>query len=54
MTAVSGITPSGRLTLGNYLGALHRFSEQNEEPGFYFVADLHAMTTRPDPRRLVT
>jgi tryptophanyl-tRNA synthetase len=54
MTAVSGITPSGRLTLGNYLGALRRFAERTEEPGFYFVADLHAMTTRHDPRRLAT
>lgn len=52
MTAVSGITPSGRLTLGNYLGALRRFGEESEEPGFYFVADLHAMTTRHDPIRL--
>jgi len=54
MTAVSGITPSGRLTLGNYLGALRRFADQSEEPGFYFVADLHAMTTRHDPSRLAT
>ncbi|MEO6142564.1 MAG: hypothetical protein ABIP19_01140 [Dermatophilaceae bacterium] len=54
MTAVSGITPSGHLTLGNYLGALRRFAEPTTEPGFYFVADLHAMTTRHDPRRLAT
>jgi tryptophanyl-tRNA synthetase len=54
MTAVSGITPSGHLTLGNYLGALRRFAEGTDEPGFYFVADLHAMTTRHDPRRLST
>lgn len=54
MTAVSGITPSGHLTLGNYLGALRRFAERTDEPGFYFVADLHAMTTRHDPRRLAT
>lgn len=54
MTAVSGITPSGHLTLGNYLGALRRFAEPTKEPGFYFVADLHAMTTRHDPRRLAT
>jgi tryptophanyl-tRNA synthetase len=52
MTAVSGITPSGHLTLGNYLGALRRFAERTDEPGFYFVADLHAMTTRHDPKRL--
>lgn len=49
MTAVSGITPSGRLTLGNLLGALRRFTDPD---GFYFVANLHAMTTRHDPRRL--
>src|SRR5665647_3193656 len=52
MTAVSGITPSGHLTVGNYLGALRRFAEPTDETGFYFVADLHAMTTRHDPRRL--
>jgi tryptophanyl-tRNA synthetase len=49
MTTLSGITPSGRLTLGNHLGALRRFTDPD---GFYFVADLHAMTTRHDPRRL--
>ena len=59
MTAVSGITPSGHLTLGNYLGALRRFAEPTPTAGagelaFYFVADLHAMTTRHDPRRLST
>ena len=64
MTAVSGITPSGHLTLGNYLGALRRFAEPSpttisktagtDELAFYFVADLHAMTTRHDPRRLST
>ena len=54
MTAVSGMTPSGHLTLGNYLGALRRFAEPAKEPGFYFVADLHAMPTRHDPSRLAT
>jgi tryptophanyl-tRNA synthetase len=49
MTALSGITPSGRLTLGNHLGALRRFTDPD---GFYFVANLHAMTTKHDPRRL--
>jgi tryptophanyl-tRNA synthetase len=53
MVAVSGITPSGRLTLGNYLGALRRFAAGDAaEAGFWFVADLHAMTTRHDPSRL--
>jgi tryptophanyl-tRNA synthetase len=53
MVAVSGITPSGRLTLGNYLGALRRFASGDAaEAGFWFVADLHAMTTQHDPARL--
>ncbi len=50
---LSGITPSGPLTLGNYLGALRRFvSGQDSTEGFFFVADLHAMTTEHDPQRL--
>lgn len=48
---LSGITPSGALTLGNYLGALRRF-RAHQDNGFYFVADLHALTTEHDPRRL--
>ena len=50
---LSGITPSGRLTLGNHLGALRRFVErQDEVEGYYFVSDLHALTTPQDPVRL--
>jgi tryptophanyl-tRNA synthetase len=58
---LSGITPSGSLTLGNYLGALRRFvSGQHAAPAsedptsrrFFFVADLHALTADHDPDRL--
>jgi tryptophanyl-tRNA synthetase len=48
---LSGITPSGPLTLGNYLGALRRFRAQQDN-GFYFVANLHALTTDHDPAQL--
>jgi tryptophanyl-tRNA synthetase len=48
---LSGITPSGPLTLGNYLGALRRF-RVHQDDGFYFVANLHALTTAHDPPRL--
>ncbi len=48
---LSGITPSGPLTLGNHLGALRRF-RAHQDNGFYFVANLHALTTEHDPRRL--
>jgi tryptophanyl-tRNA synthetase len=50
---LSGITPSGSLTLGNYLGAIRRFVDaQPDQDGFFFVADLHAMTTPHEPVRL--
>ncbi len=49
---LSGITPSGPLTLGNYLGALRRFvARQDHVQGFYFVADLHALTVQHEPER---
>jgi tryptophanyl-tRNA synthetase len=48
---LSGITPSGALTLGNYLGALRRFRD-HQDNGFYFVANLHALTTEHQPERL--
>ncbi len=48
---LSGITPSGALTLGNYLGALRRFRD-HQDNGFYFVANLHALTTEHQPARL--
>ncbi len=50
---LSGITPSGPLTLGNHLGALRRFvMGQDSTTGFFFIADLHAMTTEHEPERL--
>jgi tryptophanyl-tRNA synthetase len=48
---LSGITPSGALTLGNYLGALRRFRD-HQDNGFYFVANLHALTMEHYPERL--
>jgi tryptophanyl-tRNA synthetase len=50
----SGIQPSGNLTLGNYLGALRRFVEMQEEgiPALYCVVDLHAITVWQDPGKL--
>ncbi|WBU55741.1 tryptophan--tRNA ligase [Paracoccus sediminicola] len=50
----SGIQPSGHLTLGNYLGALRRFVERQEEgiPTVYCLVDLHAVTVWQDPDSL--
>ena len=48
---LSLLTPSGRLTLGNLLGALRPMSEHQAD-AFYGLSDLHAMTTEHDPRLL--
>ncbi|MDQ2067362.1 tryptophan--tRNA ligase [Xinfangfangia sp. CPCC 101601] len=50
----SGIQPSGGLTLGNYLGALKRFVEKQDEgiETIYCLVDLHAITVWQDPERL--
>jgi len=50
---ISGIKPTGGLTLGNYIGALKRFpSYQNQFQTFLFIADLHALTLPIDPQTL--
>ncbi|MGY6632874.1 MAG: tryptophan--tRNA ligase [Alkalilacustris sp.] len=50
----SGIQPSGGLTLGNYLGALKRFVEKQDEgiETIYCLVDLHAITVWQDPAKL--
>lgn len=50
----SGIQPSGGLTLGNYLGALKRFVEKQDEgiETIYCLVDMHAITVWQDPERL--
>lgn len=52
---VSGIKPSGKLHIGNYLGALKNFVElQNsgKYQCYFFIADLHAITEPQDPKEL--
>jgi tryptophanyl-tRNA synthetase len=50
---LSGVQPTGDLHLGNYLGALVKFTRlQHEIPTFIFVADLHAITEWQDPAKL--
>ena len=47
---LSGIKPTGNLTLGNYIGALREFKKyQDEYETFIFIADLHALTLPIDP-----
>ena len=50
---LSGIQPSGNLTIGNYLGALKQWvDKQDELEAFYCVVDLHAITVPYDPVEL--
>ena len=51
----SGIQPTGGLTLGNYLGALKRFSQMQDAGGhetIFCIVDLHAITVWQDPAKL--
>ncbi|MEL6293545.1 MAG: tryptophan--tRNA ligase [Pseudomonadota bacterium] len=51
----SGIQPSGGLTLGNYLGAMKRFVEMQDDGTYetvYCIVDLHAITVWQDPKDL--
>ncbi len=52
-TMLSGIQPSGDLHLGNYLGAVKNWGARAEEfDCYYFMADLHTLTVRQDPKLL--
>jgi len=49
----SGVQPSGRLTLGNYLGAIRNFVRlQDDYECIYCVVDMHAVTVWQDPEEL--
>jgi tryptophanyl-tRNA synthetase len=52
-TVVSGIRSTGKLHLGNYYGALSNFVKMQDEYNcFFFIADLHSLTTHPNPQDL--
>jgi tryptophanyl-tRNA synthetase len=50
---VSGIRATGKLHIGNYLGAIKNFFPlQEENMCYFFVADYHTLTTAPQPKVL--
>ena len=52
---VGGIRPTNKLHIGNYLGALKQFldiSNDTKKTSFFFIVDLHAMTTPFEPKEL--
>jgi tryptophanyl-tRNA synthetase len=53
MRVLSGIQPTGRFHWGNYFGAIRQYIDlQNAGESYYFVANLHALTTLRDPAQL--
>ncbi len=53
MRVLSGIQPTGRPHWGNYFGAIRQYIQlQNEDQAFYFIANLHALTTIRDKQQL--
>jgi tryptophanyl-tRNA synthetase len=54
MRILSGIQPSGKLHLGNYLGAMRQHLElQHDHECFFFIANYHTLTTVQDRDRLL-
>jgi tryptophanyl-tRNA synthetase len=50
---LSGVQPTGNLHLGNYLGAIRNWVEnQQDYDNFFCVVDLHAITVPHDPKKL--
>jgi len=54
MRVLSGIQPTGRFHWGNYFGAIRQYIDLQDETdeAFYFIANLHALTTVRDPKQL--
>ncbi len=54
MRVLSGVQPSGALHLGNYFGSMKPNLDlvSKAKESFYFIADLHALTTVQDPKAL--
>jgi tryptophanyl-tRNA synthetase len=53
MRVLSGIQPTGRFHWGNYFGAIQQYIDlQHGNEAYYFIANLHALTTVRDPAKL--
>ncbi len=53
MRVLSGIQPTGRFHWGNYFGAIRQYIDlQHGNEAYYFIANLHALTTVRDPKVL--
>ena len=53
-TVFSGIQPTGKVHLGNFLGAINNWVEMSnsKNKNYFCVVDLHSLTTHPDPKTM--
>ena len=52
-TILSGVQPSGVMTIGNYIGAVKNWTKMQEDFNcLYMIVDLHAITVKQDPVKL--
>ena len=53
-TVFSGIQPTGKVHLGNFLGAINNWVEMSnsKNKNYFCVVDLHSLTTHPDPKKM--
>ena len=50
---LTGDRPTGRLHLGHYVGSLaNRVRMQHQYESFFIIADLHTLTTKPEPQAI--
>ena len=50
---LTGLQPTGVITLGNYIGAIRQMAEVDDSTeNFIFIADMHAITINQDPTTL--
>lgn len=55
MRVLSGIQPTGRFHWGNYFGAIQQYiALQDEDESYYFIANLHSLTTISDKQQLAS
>ena len=52
-TMITGVRPTGKITLANYIGGIKKFIEQqNNYNSLIFIADIHGLTTYIDPNEI--
>lgn len=52
-TVLSGIQPTGGMTIGNYIGAINQWLKlQNDHDSYFMLVDMHALTVRQEPEVL--